>query len=148
MKKLSRASMITLAVGLTLVLVSAVLVAVRTTTWTGKTQLTDTLTSIGYLVSALSGVLLTGCAVVGVVKGGDVKKLLISATIIVAVGITMVIAAGVLGSVSGKITGFDVGTTTTGFAGTLNTIGYLASVLAGVLLVASGVVSAVKDEKK
>ena len=146
MKKLMLTSAITLAVGLTLVLVAAVLNACTGITGFTVSSLTAPMNSIGYLVAALSGVLLTGCAIVDVVKGGDVKKLIVTSTIIVAVGVTLVLTAGILNALAGSIntTGFTV----TNLTGAFNTVGYLIAVLAGVLLVASSVASVVKEDGK
>jgi len=144
-------SLITLSVAVALVLTAGILRSITFDTATfNPTPLANAFFTIGYLVAALSGVVLAGAVIANVVKGGDTKKAILFSAIIVAVGITLVLVAAVLGTIPATTWGTGVGTFNPAAANALNaalnTIGYLTAVLAGVILVALTVARVVKNE--
>jgi len=145
LKKVIMASSIVTAIGVAMVVVAAVLNGADfTITNFVKTQLTSVITSMGYLAAVLAGALLTGLSVVSLAKGGEAKRLTVVSSILTAVGLVLVLIAAVMGSLTNiPTTPFAV----TYLLSAFNTIGYVVAILAGVLLVASGVSTAVKGEK-
>ena len=151
MKKLVVSSAVILAVGLTLVLVAGILRSVTfDTTVFNPATLANAMSTIGYLVAALAGVILAGCACVTVARGGDAKKVMTTSMIIAAVGLVLILTSAVFGTIPGTTWGTGVGsfnpTSTNALNAALNTVGYLAAVLAGVVLVASGVANVTRKQ--
>ena len=149
MKKLKVTSLVTLSVGLALVTVGGVLRSINfDTSVFNPATLASAMFTVGYLMAVLSGVLLTGSAVVGAIKGGEAKKLMLTTVIIAAVGLTMVLTAAVLGTITtwGTTTGTFNPTNTNALNTALNTIGYLSATLSGVVLVATAVATVTKQE--
>ena len=151
MKKLMVSATIILAVSLTLVLVAGILrsVAFDTTVFNPAT-LANALSTIGYLIAAFAGVILAGCTCISIAKGADVKKIIMTSMIIASVSLVLILTSAVLGTIPSATWGTGTGsfnpTTTNGLNAALSTIGYLGAVLAGVVLVASGVVNATKKQ--
>ena len=150
MKKLITSSTIAVSVGLVLVLVGGILRSITFDTAFNPATLANASFTIGYLIAVLSGVLLAGCSIVSVIQGGDAKKLMMTACIITVVGITMVLTGAVLGTITswGSGVGQFNPTNTNAFNSVLNTIGYLATTLAGVVFVATAIATNVAREKK
>jgi len=151
MKKLMIASTIILTVGVALVLIAGVLRSVGfDTTVFNPATLASAMATIGYLIGALAGVVLAGCTCISIAKGADVKKIMTTSMIIAAVGLVLILTSAVFGTIPSGTWGTGAGsfnpTNTNGLNAALNTVGYMAAVLAGVVLVASGVVSATKKQ--
>ena len=72
------------------------------------------------------------------------KKIQITALIILCVGLAMWIAGATVGGLTTTGTGFQI----SGLVGALSNIGYLATVFSGVVLVGTTVAGAVRDEDK
>lgn len=147
-KKVILLASITTAIGVASVLVSAVLVSLQsniTSTTFVLSAITSVLTTLGYLVAALAGVLLVGTTVANLTKGADAKRLVVVTSILTAVGLSLVLIASVLYSLNNSIStaNFQVLSLTE----TFRTIGYLVAILSGILLIAAGVASAAKGEK-
>ncbi|MCL2483926.1 MAG: hypothetical protein FWD89_03770 [Firmicutes bacterium] len=155
MKRLALTSTIVLTVALVMVLTAGIINSIQfdTTVW-NPTTLTTAMFTTGYLAAAFSGVVLVAVTVVGTVRGeGDVKKLVCVSTCVVAVGVALILTAAVFGTIPTATWGtgngsFNPGRTTQALTPTLNTLGYLAAMLGGVVLVATTVATAVKPEKK
>ena len=145
MKKLVLTSTITLAVAVALIFVASVLRSIAFVDFNPAT-LANAFYTIGYLVAVLSGVIITGCTCVSAVKGTDLKKTILFAVIIAAVGVALVLISAVFGSIAWTGT-FNPGTAN-GLNSALSSIGYLAATLAGVVLVALSVANVVKEEIK
>jgi len=146
MKKLMVTSTIVLVAALTLVLAAGVL---RSITFSGDfspATLATAFITLGYLAAAISGVILAGCAAVHVARGGDAKKALVISAIITAVGVALVLIAAVFGSISWS-GGFNPGLVSgTALSAIMNTIGYLAATLAGVVLTVMAVANVARKE--
>jgi len=146
MKRMMVSSAIALAIGLTFVFTAAVLLSVEQgINWAGKSEFISLLYTIGYIMAALAGVLFTGCAIMGAIRGGDAKKLMTGAVVVTAVGLSMIVLYFVV------LTGLAVPNTAAFSVDALmqpfNTIGYLLAILGGVTLVACGVANVAKGEK-
>ncbi|MCL2540797.1 MAG: hypothetical protein FWE53_05275 [Firmicutes bacterium] len=154
MKKLMNISLIILGVGLVLILVGGLLRSIQFDASFTPANLANAFFSIGYLATVLTGVILAAGAVVSIVKGGDVKKLILWSVIIVGVGLTLVLTAAVLQSITTwpALIATNVGafnpTAGTALAGAMNSVGYLAATLGGVVLVAASVLGLIKPEEK
>ena len=72
------------------------------------------------------------------------KKLMVTSAIILSVGITLVLIAGVLASITWTGS-FNPTAGTPSLVSVFNNIGYLAAVLAGVTLTATAVATAIQD---
>ena len=146
-------SIATASVGLALILVAGVIRSITfDVTSFNPATLTNAFFTIGYLVATVSGVILAGCAISNVVKGGDSKKLMMTSIIIAVVGITLVLISAALGTVPAGTWGTGTGSFNPGNANALNaalsTVGYLAATLAGVILVTVAVTSVTKEHSK
>jgi len=146
MKKLIITSAITLAVAVTLVLVASILRSITFDSF-NPTTLANAFSTLGMLIAAISGVVLAGSAVANAIKGGNIERTILVAAVITAVGIFFVLTAAVLGTITWTTgTGAFNPTATNGFNVALNSLGYLAATLAGVVLVAMAVANTVKKE--
>ncbi len=74
MKKLITTTIVILAVGLAMVLVGSVLQGITWSSSFDGTTLASSLTTIGYIVAMLSGVVLTGLGVAYAIKGDCSKE--------------------------------------------------------------------------
>ena len=147
MKKLMVSSTIVLAVSVTLVLIAGIFKSITfDTSVFNPATLIAALSTIGYLVGALAGVVLAGCTCISIAKGADVKKIMMTSMIIASIGLVLILTSAVFGTIPGTTWGTFNPTVTNGLNAAMNTIGYMATVLAGVVLVAAGVVNATKKQ--
>jgi len=152
MKKLMLITLITLSVGLTLVLTAGILNSIQFDTANfNPATLINAFFVIGYLTAAISGVVLVGCTIIHVVKvGGESKRAVLLSAIAVAVGLTLILVAAILGTIPAATWGTGTGSFNPNRANALsaamNTVGYLTAILSGVMLVALSVAGVVKKE--
>jgi len=158
MKKLQTSMLITVSIGITFIVVAAILRSIwgihssnpANTSFNANT-LGTAFDTIGYLVTAISGVVLTALFVVSAVKNESSKTVVASAIIALSVGLAMIVLSGVLGAIP-SLSGTTPSATNQFVAGNLsaalNTLGYLTALFSGIILAAQTVSGSFKEGKK
>ncbi|MDR0850621.1 MAG: hypothetical protein LBN07_04050 [Christensenellaceae bacterium] len=76
------------------------------------------------------------------------KKLMLVSAIVLGVGLTLVLVAGILASITSWGGGFNPTAGTPSLVSVFSNIGYLAAVLAGVTFVSTAIATAIRGEDK